>query len=466
MKMGRRIRPSVCNQNKPKHQGSLVLALMIVMALGSIIPLAALVSTHQYQRFHYQQCSQLARLQVKETAHEVWRRLRQWGTDHALALACKDGHWCFYDTHQEEIRELGTLDDEFAMGAVVVKPLLSPTPIPLSCFQSDGLRPSLTEAIQKGFPCFTNQQQDLINQKWLALITEDVLPADLFLPILSQCYLTDFSLWNPYDRPIKGLVSATLAFNTAVDADGIIASAGTEDFVLPIDLKAGASILVEVVDDRKLLRVELRDVYNNCFGLESMMYLMSYDDGSDLFHQYEAFEEAIAIHDTIAHTTQNWVQRLNACCFFDPKRPYAKIGHAEECELNAFVWNETVANPDALPFFINGDSEQLYQQLQRLLGDQVSADRLQAAVGALMAHQPYPNGYAFIQQVSALPALKPFLHVFEALTARCELFQIESVKTIGHRQYSYTLVVQRDPVNLKWFIVSKNFCERPVDAKN
>lgn len=466
MKMGCRIRPSVRKQNKRKHQGSLILALMIVMALGSIIPLAALVSTHQYQRIHYQQRSQLARLQVKETVHEVWRRLRQWGTNHALALACKDGQWYFYDTHQEAIRELGTLDDEFAMGAVVVKPLLSPTPIPLSCFQSDGLRPSLTEAIQKGFPCFTNQQQDLIRKKWLALITEDILPADLFLPILSECYLTDFSLWNPYDRPIKGLVSATLAFNTAVDADGIIAFAGTEDLTLPIELAAGASIMEEVMDNRQLLRVELRDVYNNSFGIDSMLYLISYDDGSDLFNQYEAFEEAIAIHDTIAHTTQNWVQRLNACCFFDPKRPYAKIGHAEECELNAFVWNETVANPDALPFFINGDSEQLYQQLQRLLGDQVSADRLQTAVGELMAHQPYPNGYAFIQQVSALPALKPFLHVFEALTARCELFQIESVKTVGDRQYGYTLVVQRDPVSFKWSIVSKNFCERPVDAKD
>ena len=288
MKMGCRIRPSVRKQNKRKHQGSLILALMIVMALGSIIPLAALVSTHQYQRIYYQQRSQLARLQVKETVHEVWRRLRQWGTNHALALACKDGQWYFYDTHQEAIRELGTLDDEFAMGAVVVKPLLSPTPIPLSCFQSDGLRPSLTEAIQKGFPCFTNQQQDLIRKKWLPLITEDILPADLFLPILSECYLTDFSLWNPYDRPIKGLVSATLAFNTAVDADGIIAFAGTEDLTLPIELAAGASIMEEVMDNRQLLRVELRDVYNNSFGIDSMLYLISYDDGSDLFHQYEA----------------------------------------------------------------------------------------------------------------------------------------------------------------------------------
>ncbi|MCQ2956126.1 MAG: hypothetical protein MJ218_02985 [Opitutales bacterium] len=464
--MGHRIRPIVRNQNKLNHQGSLVLALMIVMALGSIIPLAALVSTHQYRRFHDQQRSQLARLQVKETAHEVWDRLRQWGTDPALALACKDGQWRFYDTQKEAIRELGTLDDEFTNGFVVVKPLLSPTPIPLSCFQSDGLRPSLTEAIQKGFPCFTNQQQALMSQKWLALTTEDVLPADLFLPILSECYLTDFSLWNPYDRPIKGLVSATLAFNIGVDADGVIYPDGTENVALPIELAAGASIMEDVMDNRQLLRVELRDAYHNCFGLESLLYLLTYDDRSDLFYQYEPFGEAMSIHDTIAHPTKNWVQRLNACCFFDPKRPYAKIGHAEECELNAFVWNETVANPDALPFFINGDSEQLYQQLQRLLGEQVSADGLQAAVGELIAHQPYPNGYAFIQQVSALQALKPFLHVFEALTARCELFQIESVKTVGDRRYSYTLVVQRDPVSLKWSIVSKNFCERPRDAKD
>ena len=464
--MGRRIRPSVRNQNKHKHQGSLILALMIVMALGSIISLAALVGTHQYQRIRYQQHSQLARLQVKEMAHEAWMRLKQWGTDNALALACKDERWYFYDTHKEEIRDLGALDQEFDMGTVVVKPLLSSTPIPLSCFQSNGLRQSLTKAIQQGFPCFTKQQQALMSQKWLALTTEDVLPADLFLPVLSECYITDFSLWNPYDRPIKGVVSTALAFDMFVDDDGIMYPNRTEDIAIPVELEAGASIMEEVVDNRQLLRVELRDSYNNCFGLESMMYLLVYNDENDLFHQYEAFGKAISIRDTIAHPTKNWVQKLNACCFFDPQQPYAKIGHIEARELNAFIWNETVANPDALPFFINGDSNQLYQQLQRLLGKQLSVDRLKAVTRELMTHQPYPNGYAFIQQVSALPDLKPFLHVFEALIARCELFQIESMKTVGDRQYSYTLVVQRDPVSLEWSIVSKNFCEQSADTKD
>ena len=126
-------------------------------------------------------------------------------------------------------------------------------------------------------------------------------------------------------------------------------------------------------------------------------------------------------HELPSFETKNWIQQLNACCFFgESGKLYCIIDNFEltntdSIALRDFLWNNTVADPQALAFNFNGSGQYLKKRLEEM--------RLFIPEENILSHQPYPNAVAFLKQIKFFHNK---LYLFKNLTHRTECFSIQS----------------------------------------
>lgn len=446
---------------QPNHykQGNILLLVMGVMVLTSCLMLS-----YQYQANHLRNKLQQNKKLLKEKqalnlAHFAFNQLKAIATNDFIATCEKNGKLHFYNVQTESSQDLGSLEfysNEYKMGVtVLMNEDLNNTTHCL--FQEGGLRKTMTNEC---FSEITHTYQKEINQRWNHLQTNDYLISPLFFPLVSELQRNDntinLTLYNPFDKNIQGKINIQIQGYDTIQTysliPGIFSVANkkivTKQGDINISPKKTSSITISLSETfTSIDKIILEDLTYTDLKVgkhqvvysklnEPFSYSQDFRTSSDTRNvgrwgrkksapTHTSTETTInTSHELPCFETQNWLQQLNACCFFGEKgKPYLIINNFEMDEIDSiklrdFFWNRTIADPKAPVFNFNASEQYLRKRLSEMRWFIPEEN-----IKHILSHQPYSNAIAFLKEIKNF---QDKLYLFKNLTHRTECFNIQS----------------------------------------
>ena len=308
----------------------------------------------------------------------------------------------FYNV-ETQLRDLGTDDfeqffcpnpsDDTSNARISVKilPKLSENFVKKANFTLETLRKRLREtALTSKVPSLNASQKEILSERWRLLQTSErnePLKIPLFMPIFTFMGQkidpkdTECTLWNPYDRPLKG----TLQFKCIaeiLDEQGKLFVDPNIEFALDVTLPSGNETtfsfdkLIPNLD--RLLHVEIKNCPKTYERREwdiPMMYTCGWPFGSETKSSRQPRNEARQNPKSpelspsgIIFNTQTRAQQLDTCLLFHCDKIYHSVGQrertffAEKGDATQIPWNIFSQNPppNSIPFYFFGTEEELF----------------------------------------------------------------------------------------------------------
>lgn len=429
---------------------------ILLFAMGMTVLASCFILSYQNQvsslRNHLHLNKKLQQeKQALNLARFAFNKLKSIATDDFIATCIKKEKLHFYNVQTESPQDLGAIEvhfDEYKMGVTVqANEELSDT---ICCrFQETGLR----KAINECFSEIPHRAKEQIKLRWENFQTNDYLKAPLFFPLVNELEINDnvkVTLYNPFDRNLQGTTSIEIQWyeRQMQDTEAEIVTTVPENIEKSISInlasKSTSSTTENLPKDFTVNKIIVGDLVFEEIETHGK-YQVDYPKLDEPF-QYKLKKQAVTTtrmpgrwgrrapaatsvetsppnsHELPFFETKNWIQCLNACCFFGEKgKPYRIIDNFEltntdSIALRDFFWNNTVADPQALAFNFNGSEQYLKKRLEemRLF---ISEENLKQ----ILLHQPYPNAVAFLKQI-----FNDKLYLFKNLTHRTECFSIQS----------------------------------------
>ena len=345
------------------------------------------------------------------------------------------------------------------------------------CFDRQGLRKPLSEFTAGSNPIKSVIYDDrwgLARLRWVALNRNAPLPPFYFPPLIERVEIFKKNkiqwMWvfffNPYDRELQNEMPHITGINICLIPERV--------HFCPYCKKLKA--LFQIRDEAKrqndtqtldwgkmiLFKIKYGHTYNisaqdtldfKITGTREVGY--QYGDQPSSKHQKSKWrrdgpkEEKVAVvtNSNNIFSTQTWIDKLDACFFeYEDAEPYSKIGNFKSNrkaipELRNYFWNEVVENLEADVFCFNGPRTYLEGRLRAYGMSEYQALKIAKEI---VKHQPYPSATAFLEQITTLsPEIKNYLHHFEHLSHRTEIFKIKS----WSGEYTCEMLVQREAKN-------------------
>ena len=431
---------------------------ILLLAIGMMVLASCLMLSYQNQvsslRNHLQQNKKLQQeKQALNLARFAFNKLKSIATDDFIATCVKKGKLHFYNVQTESPQDLGAIEvhfDEYKMGVIVqANEELSDT---ICCrFQETGLRKTINECFSE----IPHQAKEQIKQRWENLQTNAPLKAPLFSPLVSELEINDnvkVTLYNPFDRnlqvtgniEIQGYERQTQETESVNTLPNIVHE--NVDINLDPASQSTSSPTIDLPKNFTINKIIVGGLVFEGIGIHGK-YQVNYPK-LDVPFQYKLKQQAITTtrrpapwerrgsaatsveasppnsHELPSFETKNWIQQLNACCFFGKKeKPYRIIDNFEltgtdSIALRDFFWNDTIASLQASAFNFNGSEQYLRKRLAEM-----RLFILEENIKQILLHQPYPNAIAFLNQIKNF---HDKLYLFQHLTHRTECFLIQS----------------------------------------
>ena len=443
-------------QSNRFNKGTLLFIAMITTALAG----GFILSSYQkicYLRKDLQEIKKIHKeKQVLIFAQWALSKLKKLATDDFIIPYKNDEKLHFYDVRTKEIRDLGTIDLALNKSTCrVFVDVLEDDSYDFCCaFQENGLRKIMMDECFREIP---HSKKDEIKKRWEILQSENELSTPLFLPLIKQCEILNnnltVDLYNPFDRPLSGSVKIKVQGYERKISDHNVSTLSTipknieKSVVLNLLAQGSFTIKINFPEDFFIQKI---CVGNLCLekNLTSGRYQIVYSDLDKPFkytlktsiksRKLGAWGRKAKTENTLVQNetryslpifeTKNWIQQLNACCFFCEKtRPYRIIDNFDMkdddgIKLRDFFWNFTIKSPQAISLNFNGSEVYLKNQFKKL-GFFNSDVELDKEVKNILLHQPYGNAIDFLEQLKIYQNKMEF---FEKLTHRTETFFIQS----------------------------------------
>ena len=381
---------------------ALVLTLLVLSAVGGFVTLQTLRLYQEQQSTNREIRKELAKKQASLVADEVLRRFNGMEVTFFAAEVKKQLHSYIIDT---QLRDLGTDDFERffcpnpsdntsnARISVKILPKLSENFVEKADFTLETLRKRLREtALTSKVPLLNASQKEILSERWRFLQTaeqREALKIPLFMPIftfMGQKFDrkdTECTLWNPYDRTLKG----TLQFKCVaeiLDEQGNLFVDPNIEFALDVTLPPGNEAtfsfdkLIPNLD--RLLHTEIKNcpkAYERRDWDIPMAYTCDLPFGLEIKPSRRTRNEAQQnpkspepLPKGIIFNTQTQAQRLDACLLFHCDKIYHSVGWSERVFIadkgNAtqIPWNifSQSPPPNSIPFYFFGTEEELFAE--------------------------------------------------------------------------------------------------------
>ena len=351
------------------------------------------------------------------------------------------------------------------------------------CFDRQGLRKLLSEFTARSNPLKSVINDDcwgLASLRWEALNRNDPLPPLYFPPLIKKVEIFEKNkiqwMWvhffNPYDRELQ---------NEMPHITGINFDLPPSEVQFYLHCKALFQIRDEAkrwndtqtLDWGKMIEFEIKYVHKYNLNVQALGVLdfkiTGTKEGGYCFYSPQEAQQSkprkskwgecskqgknkVAVVTNLSNTfepfsTKTWLDKLDACFFeYEEAEPYSKIGNFKSNykaipELRNYFWNEVVENPNADVFWFNGPRTYLEGRLRAYGMPEYQALKIAKEI---VKHQPYPSAIAFLEQITtSFPEIKNYLHHFEHLSHRTEIFKIKS----WSGEYTCEMLVQREAKN-------------------
>ena len=379
---------------------ALVVTLLVLSALGGFVTSQTLRLYQKQQSTNREIRKALAKKQTSLVADEVLRRFNGREVTFFAAEAKKQLHSYIIDA---QLQDLGTDDfDRFfcpnpsdntsnARISVKILPKLSENFVKKADFTLGTLRKRLKEpALTSKVPLLNASQKEILFERWRFLRASErnePLKIPLFMPIftfMGQKFDrkdTECTLWNPYDRPLKGKLQFK-CIAEILDEQGNLFVDPNITFGLDVTLPSGREAtfnfdkLIPNLD--RLLHVEIKNcpkAYERRDWDIPMMYTCGWLFGSETKSSRQPRNEARQNPKSpelppsgIIFNTQTRAQQLDACLLFDCDKIYHSVGQQErtffaDAENSKDIpWNIFSQNPpsNSIPFYFFGTEEELF----------------------------------------------------------------------------------------------------------
>lgn len=346
------------------------------------------------------------------------------------------------------------------------------------CFDRQGLRKPLSEVMTGSNPIksvINDDRWELAVLRWVALNRNDPLPPFYFPQLVNKVEIFEENqiqwMWvhffNPYDRELQNEMPHITGIN----------------FDLPpseVQFYLHCKALFQIRDEAKrqndtqtlawgkMIEFEIKYVHKYNLNVQTLgvsdFKITGTREGGYCFYSPQdkprksqwgncgkggKNKEAVGTNsnDIEPFSTQTWIDKLDACFFeYEEAEPYNKIGNFKSNrkaipELRNYFWNEVVENPNADVFCFNGPRIYLEGRLRAYDMPEYQALKIAKEI---VKHQPYPSATAFLEQITtSFPEIKNYLHHFEHLSHRTEIFKIKS----WSGEYTCEMLVQREAKN-------------------
>ena len=369
-------------------KGSVLLTFLVFSFLGSFIALQTLL-LYQKQRSAVRELRKtFAKKQAFLFADHIFRQLKQKKPAFFVAEATKQIH--SYTVHTQ-LMDSGTNDftqtflsddsDPLTNASihVTVLPKLAETFVSGESFTLETLRKQLKECtLISPLPLLNVDQQEAVFERWKFLQTSTgALELPLFMPIITSITTKNCTLWNPYDRPLRG----TLQFKCIAevsDEKGNIFIEPNIKFDLIISLSPGSSRTLLFEEYIAFLERILHVKITNC---PKFYQICEWDIPKECRYGWpfcitkrfsrrpnNNTEQDRKIPSGIIFNTQTQLQQLDACLLFHCDEIYHTIGQREHIFISdaqsskEIPWNIFLQNPpcDSLPLYFFGTDEELF----------------------------------------------------------------------------------------------------------
>lgn len=379
---------------------ALVVTLLVLSALGGFVTSQTLRLYQEQQSTNREIRKTLAKKQTSLVADEVLRRFNGREVTFFAAEAKQSLH--FYNV-DAQLQDLGTDDFERffcpnpsdntsnARISVKILPKLSENFVKKADFTLETVRKRLREpALTSKVPLLEAPQKEILFERWRFLQTSErnePLNTPLFMPIftfMGQKFDrkdTECTLWNPYDRPLKG----TLQFKCIaeiLDEQGNLFVDPNIEFALDVTLPPGREATFNF-DKRipnldRLLHVEIKNCLKTYERREwdiPMICTCGWSFNSETEPSRQARNEARQNTKStelspsgIIFNTQTRAQQLDACLLFNCDKIYHSVGQrdriffADAENSKDIPWNIFSQNPppNSIPFYFFGTEEELF----------------------------------------------------------------------------------------------------------
>ncbi|MGX8717065.1 MAG: hypothetical protein ACSW8C_03700 [bacterium] len=339
------------------------------------------------------------------------------------------------------------------------------------CFDRQGLRKPLSEFMTENNPLKTvinNDRWGLIQKRWVALHRNDPLPPFYFSPLIEKVEIFEENkiqwIWvyffNPYDRELQSKMPYVMGINFCLSSSSIHLCTHSK----------AQKALFQILNDAKMIQFEIKHGHKYNLNVQTLGVLnfkiTGTREGGYLFDtQYGDQQSAkprkskwgncgkggVAVTNSNntfePFSTKTWIDKLDACFFeYEEAEPYSKIGNFKSNskaipELRNYFWNEVVENLEADVFCFNGPRTYFEGRLRAYGIPEYQALKIAKEI---VKHQPYPSATAFLERITtAFPEIKNYLHHFEHLSHRTEVFKIKS----WSGEYTCEMLVQREARN-------------------
>ena len=379
---------------------ALVVTLLVLSALGGFVTLQTLRLYQEQQSANREIRKKLAQKQTSLIADEVMRRFNGRKVTFFAAEAKKQLHSYIIDT---QLRNLGSDDfeqffcpnpsDDTSNARISVKilPKLSENFVKKGDFTLEMLQKRLKEpALTSKVPLLNASQKEILFERWRFLQTSErnePLKIPLFMPIFTFMGQkidrkdTECTLWNPYDRLLKGKLQFK-CIAEILDEQGNLFVDPNITFGLDVTLPSGREAtfnfdkLIPNLD--RLLHVEIKNcpkAYERREWDIPMMYTCGWPFGSETKSSRQPRNEARqntkpteSLPNGIIFNTQTRSQQLDACLLFNCDKIYHSVGQrertffAEKGDATQIPWNIFSQNPpsNSIPFYFFGTEEKLF----------------------------------------------------------------------------------------------------------
>ena len=378
----------------------LTVTLLVLSALGGFVTLQTLRFYQKQQAANREIRKELAKKQASLVADEVLGWFNGRKVTFFAAEAKKSLHSYIVDT---QLRDLGTNDfEQFfcpnhsdnasnAWMSVKILPKLSENFVDKGDFTLETLRKRIKEpALTSKVPLLNTSQKEILFERWRFFQTSkwnEPLKIPLFMPILTFTGQkfdrkdTECTLWNPYDRPLKG----TLQFKCIaeiLDEKGNLFVDPNITFGLDVTLPSGSEATFTfneyIPNLARLLHTEIL----NCpkaYERHEWDIPMTCTCGWQLDAENKSLQCPKSkidpntclpkpLPDGIIFNTQMQAQRLDACLLFNCDKIYHSVGRrdrtlfADNGDITQIPWNIFCQNPpiNSIPFYFFGTEEELF----------------------------------------------------------------------------------------------------------
>jgi len=466
---------------------------MVLGALGGTLTTYTFVYLGNHNREKERLQNDFSEKRLMLLAHLGYSNLQAKASDNSIVPSIKEDVLHFFDTTVFPVKDLSVIDACFGEDdGYKISADFDKTSGSFPRFQGPGSRLSLDEfmdldsdSIESNLNgIFDRDQCEFIKRRWAALKNEDKpLPLDLFHPLLTCLRFgankLTLSLFNPYDRPLTGSIDIRISLST-------FGSASTQNYVLRgLEIREVKEVNFSYEGNFKVDTITLGDlesyflIIKNCNHVNQGMFNLRIPDkltenfwtSSNTLSTQRKFcwrqkttgleeqNSSVFWRGNVNHCNENtifitktWVEKLNACFFFNDGLPYEKIGNfvSEKMEkLNNFVWNQCVADKGAKSFNFNGPESYLRGRMKELLDPYLNENSIEDAVNQVLEGQIFVDAISFIKKLQTIPMVTPYLYVFKNLQARPDVFSIEAWMKNRNQKTKYILNVMRKFIDSK-----------------